>query len=143
MSRILITVFLLLLCPLLMAESKSPENAKVYFISPADGTTVKNPVIIKFGLKNMGIAPAGIQFENTGHHHLIVDAELPALEMPVPSDDRHWKCLSPAMTITCTSVKARQKRSLFCPRDNTHYSYYSVITATCHIILPYIQKKLP
>ena len=89
MSRILITVFLLLLCPLLMAESKSPENAKVYFISPADGTTVKNPVIIKFGLKNMGIAPAGIQFENTGHHHLIVDAELPALEMPVPSDDHH------------------------------------------------------
>jgi len=89
MSRILITLFLLLFCPLLMAESKSPENAKVYFISPADGTTVKNPVNIKFGLKNMGIAPAGIQFENTGHHHLIVDTDLPELEKPVPSDDHH------------------------------------------------------
>ena len=89
MSRILITLFFLLLCPLLMAASISPENAKVYFISPADGTTVKNPVIVKFGLKNMGIAPAGIQFVNTGHHHLIVDAGLPDLERPVPSDDHH------------------------------------------------------
>lgn len=85
-----LAAFLLLLpCPLLMADSKSNENASIYFISPANGATVKNPVIVKFGLKNMGIAPAGIQVENTGHHHLIVDTDLPSLKQPVPSDDHH------------------------------------------------------
>lgn len=89
MLKIPVTFFLLLLCPSLMADSKSNEGASVYFISPADGATVKNQVTIKFGLKNMGIAPAGIQYENTGHHHLIVDADLPSLEHPVPGDDHH------------------------------------------------------
>jgi hypothetical protein len=89
MSRIQITLFLLLLCPVSMADSISHDNAEVYFISPVDGATVKNPVIVIFGLKNMGVAPAGVQTENTGHHHLIVDAELPALDQPVPSDDHH------------------------------------------------------
>jgi hypothetical protein len=70
-----------------LAREPSPAGAEVYFVSPKDGARVKGPVTVVFGLKGMGIAPAGIKFDNTGHHHLIVDAEAPAdLSKPVPAD---------------------------------------------------------
>ena len=55
--------------------AKSPAGAKVYFISPKDGETVTSPFRVKFGLSGMGIAPAGIEFENTGHHHILVNQD--------------------------------------------------------------------
>lgn len=64
-------------------------DAQVYFIEPSDGATVSNPVMVKFGLSGMGVAPAGVDKANTGHHHLIIDADLPALDQPVPSDNQH------------------------------------------------------
>lgn len=70
-------------------RTPSPKGAEVYFITPADGATVTSPVTVKFGLKGMGVAPAGIAFEGAGHHHLIVDAPLPPLDAPVPSDEHH------------------------------------------------------
>jgi hypothetical protein len=70
-------------------RTPSPAGAEVYFIAPADGATVSSPVTVKFGLKGMGIAPAGITFDNTGHHHLIVDAPLPPVGAPVPTDAQH------------------------------------------------------
>lgn len=59
------------------AQAPAPAGAETYIIAPADGATVKNPVVVRFGLKGMGVAPAGIQMENTGHHHLFVDTPLP------------------------------------------------------------------
>lgn len=70
-------------------RTPSPKGAEVYFIAPADGATVTSPVTVKFGLKGMGVAPAGIAFENTGHHHLIIDADLPPLDAPIPADANH------------------------------------------------------
>lgn len=70
-------------------RTPSPAGAEVYFIAPQDGATVASPVTVKFGLKGMGIAPAGIAFENSGHHHLIVDAELPPVAAPIPTDAQH------------------------------------------------------
>jgi hypothetical protein len=70
-------------------RTPSPAGAEVYFIAPADGATVTSPVTVKFGLKGMGIAPAGIAFDNTGHHHLIIDADLPPLDAPIPADANH------------------------------------------------------
>ena len=68
------------------ALSPSPPGAEVYIISPKDGATVSNPVVVRFGLKNMGVAPAGVQMENTGHHHLFIDTPLPAdLTKPIPA----------------------------------------------------------
>ena len=75
-----------------LAQAKrtpSPKSAEVYFIAPADGATVTSPVTVKFGLKGMGIAPAGITFDNTGHHHLIIDADLPPAGAPIPTDANH------------------------------------------------------
>ena len=71
-------------------KSKASDNAKLYIISPADGETVSSPFKIVFGLEGMGVAPAGIKFNNTGHHHLLIDlTELPDTNSPIPSDDNH------------------------------------------------------
>lgn len=59
------------------ALSPAPASAEVYIISPTDGASVKSPVVVRFGLKGMGIAPAGIKMDDTGHHHLFVDTDLP------------------------------------------------------------------
>jgi Domain of unknown function (DUF4399) len=71
------------------ARTPSPPGAEVYIISPKGGATVKGPVRVQFGLKdNMGIAPAGVKFDNTGHHHLLIDTDAPAnLGAPLPATD--------------------------------------------------------
>ena len=74
-------------------RTPSPAGAEVYIISPKNGATVKSPVTIEFGLKGMGVAPAGVKFENTGHHHLLIDTDVPAdLNAPLPTSDnvRHF-----------------------------------------------------
>jgi hypothetical protein len=72
------------------ARSPSPEDAQAYIISPADGEVVSSPVMVRFGLKGMGVAPAGIDKPNTGHHHLLIDVpHQPAFDQPLPADARH------------------------------------------------------
>ncbi len=73
-----------------LAATPAPEGAKVYIISPQQGAVVSNPVRVQFGLSGMGVAPAGIDKPNTGHHHLMIDVmKLPDLTQPLPSDERH------------------------------------------------------
>jgi Domain of unknown function (DUF4399) len=72
-----------------LPRAASPAGAQVYFISPKNGAVVSGEVTVRFGLKGMGVAPAGTVAENSGHHHLIVDSPLPALDQPVPLDDKH------------------------------------------------------
>jgi len=72
-----------------MERTPAPEGAKAYFISPSDGARVANPVTVRFGASGIGIAPAGVEHDNTGHHHLLVDTGLPNLSSPIPSDDNH------------------------------------------------------
>ncbi|MBI3560362.1 MAG: DUF4399 domain-containing protein [Gammaproteobacteria bacterium] len=86
----LITVVNLMINFSVLAGTPAPANAEVYFIAPADGATVSSPVTVVFGLKNMGVAPAGIDVANTGHHHLLIDvATPPDLDKPIPADDHH------------------------------------------------------
>ena len=73
----------------LAADRPSPEGARVYIVTPADGEVVSSPVKIVFGLSGMGVAPAGMDKTNTGHHHLLIDTPLPDLATPIPSDDRY------------------------------------------------------
>lgn len=70
--------------------TQAPGAAAVYIISPVNGATVGQDVIVRFGLKGMGVAPAGVTKEHTGHHHLLVDVkELPAAGQPIPNDANH------------------------------------------------------
>ena len=72
-------------------ETPAPADAKVYFINLKDGDTVTSPVTIRFGLSGMGIAPAGTEAPNTGHHHLLIDATIEgdALNEAIPMDEKH------------------------------------------------------
>ncbi|MBI1384868.1 MAG: DUF4399 domain-containing protein [Rhizobiales bacterium] len=72
-------------------RTPAPEGASVYFIGLADGDTVTSPLVIRFGLKGMGVAPAGVEKEKTGHHHLIIDETVEGDELleSLPADDNH------------------------------------------------------
>jgi hypothetical protein len=88
-----------------MARTPSPAGAKLYIVSPTNGQKVKSPVTVVFGLAGMGVAPAGIKFDNAGHHHLLVDADLPKdLGLPLPKTDniRHFGNGQTEASITLT-----------------------------------------
>ena len=70
-------------------RTAAPENAGVYFISPQDGDNVSGKVTVRFGLSGMGVAPAGTEKANTGHHHLLLDTGLPDLDYAVPADEHN------------------------------------------------------
>ena len=73
-------------------ETPAPADAKVYFINLKDGDRVISPLVIRFGLSGMGIAPSGTEAPNTGHHHLFIDApalEGDALNEAIPVDEHH------------------------------------------------------
>jgi hypothetical protein len=73
-----------------LPTTKAPEGAEVYIISPANGATVGQQFTVRFGLKGMGIAPAGVEKPGTGHHHLLIDvATLPPAGQPIPNDATH------------------------------------------------------
>ena len=71
-------------------RTDSVAGATVYFIQPQDGATVKSPFKVVMGLSGMGVAPAGVDQPETGHHHLLVDLDkLPEENQPIPTDDHH------------------------------------------------------
>ncbi len=71
-------------------DSPAPDNARVYFLWPKNGTTIKGGKFwARFGLQNMGVAPAGVVKSGTGHHHLIINADLPSFDEEIPADRNH------------------------------------------------------
>ncbi|TVO77875.1 MAG: DUF4399 domain-containing protein [Sedimenticola selenatireducens] len=74
-----------------MPRSKSPTGASVYIVSPTNGSTVSSTFTVIFGLKGMGVAPAGTEKEATGHHHLLVDGKMmPPLDQPLGKEIKHF-----------------------------------------------------
>jgi hypothetical protein len=92
MNRLLLALGVACIATLAVAQERTAPapNAEVYFISPSNGATVHGPVTVRFGLKGMGVAPAGIKFDNTGHHHLLIDTDLSdvKLDAPLPMTDK-------------------------------------------------------
>jgi hypothetical protein len=92
MNRVLLALGASVLAAAAFAQDRqpAPAGAEVYFIAPRNGATVQGPVTVKFGLKGMGVAPAGVKFNNTGHHHLLVDTDLSDLKLdaPLPASDK-------------------------------------------------------
>jgi hypothetical protein len=92
MNRVFLVLGITLLAALAAAQDRTAPaaNAEVYFISPSDGAVVQGPVTVRFGLKGMGVAPAGVKFDNTGHHHLLVDTDISELKLdaPLPATDK-------------------------------------------------------
>ncbi|HYL70007.1 MAG TPA: DUF4399 domain-containing protein, partial [Candidatus Dormibacteraeota bacterium] len=90
-------------------RTPSPPGAEVYIISPRDGAKVSNPVVVQFGLKSsMGIAPAGMKAENTGHHHLLIDTNAPtnmAAPLPATENLKHFGKGQTETSLTLTPGK--------------------------------------
>ncbi len=82
---------LMALTPVYAADlvSAAPADASVYFIEPADGDTVNGTFSVKFGLSGMGVAPAGVTKDKTGHHHLLINVDSVKPGLPIPADDNH------------------------------------------------------
>ncbi|WP_299599952.1 DUF4399 domain-containing protein [uncultured Tateyamaria sp.] len=92
-----VTFATLLAAPVFAQDTPAPADAKVYFVNISDGDTLSSPVTVIFGLDGMGVAPAGTEKENTGHHHLLLNRP-PLGEGPegadelaygLPTDDNH------------------------------------------------------
>ena len=72
-----------------LITSSAFAEARVYFINLEDGDEVESPFLIQFGLSEMGIAPAGIDRENTGHHHLLINVKDLDFSKPIPASKNH------------------------------------------------------
>ncbi|MGD0503148.1 MAG: DUF4399 domain-containing protein [Steroidobacteraceae bacterium] len=92
MNRVLLAFGASVLAAAAFSQDRQPAPAgvEVYFIAPRNGATVTSPVTVKFGLKGMGVAPAGVKFDNTGHHHLLIDTDVSDLKLdaPLPATDK-------------------------------------------------------
>jgi uncharacterized protein DUF4399 len=111
MNRLIPALGLCLIATLGIAQERTAPaaNAEVYIIAPQNGATVHSPVTVRFGLKGMGIAPAGVKFDNTGHHHLLVDTDVSELKLdaPLPATDKivHFGKGQTETTLTLTPGK--------------------------------------
>ena len=92
-SALVLALSMMGVAALALEPTPSAPGAEVYFISPEDGAHVSGKFTVRFGLRGMGVAPAGIEFPDSGHHHLLVNAEpMPDLTQPLPTSDavRHF-----------------------------------------------------
>jgi hypothetical protein len=92
MNRLVLALTICMLAAFAVAADRmtAPAGAEVYFITPHNGATLHSPLTVRFGLKGLGVAPAGIKFDNTGHHHLLVDTDISELKLdaPMPASDK-------------------------------------------------------
>ena len=71
-------------------QTASPPGAEEYIIWPSDGAVIHGGKLwVRMGLRNMGVCPKGVAVPNTGHHHLLIDTDLPPLDQEIPSDRQH------------------------------------------------------
>lgn len=90
LAALVISFAAAILSPSALGETPSPKDAQVYFIWPHDGTVINGGKFwVRMGLRNMGVAPKGVNKPGVGHHHMIVDSELPPAGQPIPSDRNH------------------------------------------------------
>ena len=82
-------IFMAVMVSAVDARTDSPKGSSVYIISPSHGEIVSSPLTVRFGLKGMGVAPAGTAKAKTGHHHLLIDKSLSSMDKGIPKDKHH------------------------------------------------------
>jgi hypothetical protein len=111
----------------------SPAGARVYIVSPDNGSYVPTTFTVRFGLEKMGVAPAGVDKLNSGHHHLLIDAALPPLDKPIPNDENHLHFGAGQTEATVTLPRGRHTLQLLLgdaghvPHDPPVYSKVVVV----------------
>ena len=102
-----------------LPRSPAADGARVFFIQPADGDTVTSPVRIEFGIEAMSLVPAGQAKTHSGHHHLIVNAEFPATDLPIPANE-HYIHFGDGSTSTSLELPPGQHRLQLLLGDYLH-----------------------
>jgi Domain of unknown function (DUF4399) len=102
------------------------SGTSLYFINLKNGDSVVSPVNVQFGLKGMGVAPAGVEKAATGHHHLLVDvAELNVNEgIPVSDQHRHFGA---GQTETSIALKPGVHTLQLVLGDQNHIPHHPVV----------------
>lgn len=112
-----------------LPRSAAAEGAKVFFITPADGDTVSNPVRIEFGIEGMDVVAAGVNETHSGHHHLIIDAALPEnLRLPIPADNNYIH-FGDASTSTEVTLEPGQHSLRLLLGDHMHIPHDPPVTS--------------
>jgi hypothetical protein len=61
-----------------------------YFVNLRDGDRIETPFVVKFGLSRYGLAPIVSGVPHTGHHHMLVNRDLPLdFKQPLPFNDQY------------------------------------------------------
>jgi len=90
----------------------SPKGAQVYFHYPLDGLRVPERFIVRMGLKEMGVAPAGTEWSNAGHHHLLINTEPGPFDQPIPADNNNLHLGNGQTEVVVTLPKGRHTLQL-------------------------------
>jgi hypothetical protein len=104
------------------------SSARVFIISPDDGATVESPVKVVFGIENFGLAPAGTYEARTGHHHLLIDTELPPMGEAIPADDNHLH-FGKAQTETTIELSPGEHTLRLLLADGNHVPHNPVLVS--------------
>lgn len=111
-------------------RTKSSKGAKVYIIEPKEGDLVKSPFTVRFGLKGMGVAPAGVAKENTGHHHLFIDRSMlkgKDLEFSIPAGEENLLHFGKGQTETDLILKPGTHTLQLLMGDHNHVPHNPVV----------------
>lgn len=109
-------------------KNSSPENAEVFITTPKDGEELSNPVVVQFGIKGMEVVKAGTQTPNTGHHHLLIDAALPALDQPIAKDANHMHFGGGQTEATLTLAPGKHTLQLLLG-DGNHVPHHPMVAS--------------
>ena len=129
MKKLAIALLALVLPWAAQAASPWPEGAEVYIISPQDGAEVTGPVTVVFGLRGMGVAPAGTEREKTGHHHLLINYPLPT------GEDLQYSLLLGGFAVVLSNGKAAFLTANTLKFEPTVSSFISSVHEVVQLIL--------
>ena len=114
--------------PVGMPRTESISGASVFFITPEDGATVTNPINIEFGSNGMSVVPAGVDEPHSGHHHLLIDTQLPRLDQPIPADANHIH-FGDGSTSTQITLEPGEHTLLLLLGDHLHVPHDPAVTS--------------
>jgi Domain of unknown function (DUF4399) len=90
MFRLPMTLFILAISFNTAFAHGVAKNSSAFILSPKNNASVNSPVTIKFGVKGLLIAPAGVNKHKAGHFHLLLDVQKElSMGDPIPRDKHH------------------------------------------------------
>jgi len=106
----------------------------VNFVEPKDGAIVSSPFKVVFAVAGMEVVPAGEMRTNTGHHHLIINAESIPEGTVIPFDDTH-KHFGKGQTETEVSLPPEKYKLTMQFANGAHQSYGPQLSKSIEVIV--------